>query len=279
MGIGGVMSVRTRIVFSALVAGATLLIAGCSSDSPEPDADGSGETATAPSGPARFISDGTLSVCVDAPKYPFAFQSGEQWLGSDIEILEHIAEELDRELAVTDVPFDGIWRRPGTDECDLAAGAITVTDERRGEAAFTQSYLSASQSILVRKDDATTYALLEQLAGRPIGVKEGTTSEAYLEASLPTDATVVTFADTEAMFVALGAREVDAVLSDLPLNGYRSTLDTAVAVTEVIDTGEIYGFAAASTNAALIADIDEILAEYREGDDYRGLLSRWFGVR
>jgi len=259
-----------------------LVTAGCTSDDAEaePAAAGDGSAAPAASaGPAQFISDDTLSVCVDAPKYPFAFQSGEQWLGSDIDILNHIADELDVTLAIRDVPFDGIWRRPGAGECDLAAAAITVTDARRAEAAFTQSYLSASQSVLVRKEDEAAYALLEQLGGRQIGVKEGTTSQAYLEANLPSDATVVTFADTEEMFVALGSRNVDAVVSDLPLNGYRSTLDTAVALTEVIDTGEIYGFAAASTNTGLIAEIDEILADYRESNDYRSLLSRWFGVR
>ena len=50
-------------------------------------------------------------------------------------------------------------------------------------------------------------------------------------------------------------------------------------MTEVIDTGEIYGFAAATTNTGLIAEVSEVLADYRESSDYSSLLSRWFGVR
>lgn len=261
-----------------LIGGVALLATGCTSSEPDA-ADAAGGAATsAPPGPAQLAAEGILTVCVDAPKYPFAFQSGGEWLGFDIEVVQHIAEELDLTLAVTDVPFDGIWRLPAAGDCDLAAAAITVTDART-EATFTQSYLDAAQSVLVRKDDEMIYAFLADLEGRPIGVKGATTSEAYLQANLPVSATVVTFEDTEAMFLALGAREVDAVVSDLPLNGYRSTLDSAVAITEVIETGEIYGFAAASTNAGLVADIDEILADYLESDEYRSLLARWFGVR
>ncbi len=274
------MSARMFRTFGVLLGSTVfvLLVAGCAGGGAEEPATTDG-TPTATPGKVQLISDDTLSVCVDAPKYPFAFQTGEQWLGSDIDIVTHIADELDLKLVIVDGPFDGIWQRPGAGECDLAAAAITVTDARRAEAAFSQSYLSASQSVLVRKDDEAAYGQLSQLGGRAIGVKEGTTSQEYLLAHLPTDARVVTFEDTEAMFVALGAREVDAVLSDLALNGYRSTLDTAVAVTEVIDTGEIYGIAAASTNTGLIAEVDEILEDYRESSDYRSLISRWFGVR
>lgn len=274
------MSTRMFRSLGLFVASTVLLVAGCTSDEANTGTPSeTGGTPAATPGEVQLITDDTLTVCVDAPKYPFAFQSGEQWLGSDIDILMHLAAELDLELVVVDAPFAGIWQRPNAGECDLAAAAITVTDARRAEAAFSESYLSASQSLLVRKDDEATYAQLSQLEGRQIGVKEGTTSQEYLRSNLPAGARLVTFEDTEAMFVALGARNIDAVFSDLPLNGYRSTLDTAVTVTEVIETGEIYGFAAASSNTGLIVEVNQILDEYRESDDYRSLLSRWFGVR
>lgn len=273
------MSRRMYGNFGPLLASVTLLLAGCTSGESGGTPSTTDATSVATPGTTQLIANDTLTVCVDAPKYPFAFQTGEQWLGSDIDILTHIADELDLELVVVDAPFAGIWARPNAGECDLAAAAITVTEARRAEAAFSESYLTASQSVLVRKDDEETYAQLSQLAGRAIGVKAGTTSQEYLREHLPTGARLVEFEDTETMFVALGARNVDAVFSDLPLNGYRSTLDTAVAVTEVIDTGEIYGFAAATTNTGLIADVNEVLEDYRESDEYRSLLSRWFGVR
>ncbi|MGE3960652.1 MAG: ABC transporter substrate-binding protein [Dehalococcoidia bacterium] len=276
-----------RGVFSrALGAGVMVFaLAGCASG--DGGGSGSGDDAggapggpATDAGPARFVSDDALTVCVDAPKYPFAFQSpGGDWLGSDIEVVEHLAAELDRELVVVPVPFDGIWRRPAAAECDLAVAAITITDARRAEAAFTRSYLDAGQALAVRTEDEGAYALLADLGGQAIGVKAGTTSEEYLRGHLPAGASLVTYPDTEAMFIALGAREVEAVLADLPIAGYRSTLDAALSVTEIIDTDEHYGLAAASSNTGLVATVDEALAAYLAGDDYRSLLSRWFGIR
>lgn len=268
-----------------LVAASLALVVGCTGGD---GGGGSGEdsspvaeaTKIADAGPARLVSDGQLTVCVDAPKYPFAFQtpSGD-WLGSDIEIMQYLAEDLDLELQVTVAPFDGIWRRPAAGECDLAAAAITITDARSGEALFSRPYLDASQALAVRTTDEASFGQLVRLAGKRIGVKASTTSEEYLRAHLPTGATVVPFEDTETMFLALGASEVDAVLSDLPIGGYRSTLDSALSITEVISTGEQYGFAAASTNGGLINDVNDSLGDYLNRDDYRSLLARWFGVR
>lgn len=228
----------------------------------------------------RLLAPDTLSVCVDAPKYPFAFESSTgQWLGSDIEIAQHIADRLDLTLQVKAVPFDGIWRQPSEGACDLAVAAITITDGRRAEAILSQSYLDASQSLLVRAVDAETYDQLSGLGGHSIAVKSGTTSEAYVEAHLPGGATLVPYEETEEMFVALGAGDVDGVVSDLPLNGYRSTLDSALSVTEVIDTGEQYGFAAAIDNPDLIADVNGVLEDYLDSDEYAELLARWFNIR
>ncbi len=260
--------------------------AGCDDGNDEGESEGgdgkppASTATTIDAGPAQLVSDGELTICVDAPKYPFAFQSPNgDWLGSDIEIVRHIAEDLDLELEVKPVPFDGIWQRPASGECDLAAAAITITEARSTEALFSRSYLDASQSLAVRTVDEQTFQRLDQLGGDRIGVKVGTTSEEYLRANLPADATGVPFEDTESMFLALGASEVDGVLSDLTISGYRSTLDTDISVTEVIETGEHYGFAAASTNGGLINDVNDSLEDYLESEDYRSLLARWFGIR
>ena len=53
----------------------------------------------------------------------------------------------------------------------------------------------------------------------------------------------------------------------------------SLTITEVISTGEQYGFAAASENGGLVNEVNDSLGNYLESDDYRSLLSRWFGVR
>jgi ABC-type amino acid transport substrate-binding protein len=129
----------------------------------------------------------------------------------------------------------------------------------------------------VRKADAATYATLAALADRPVGVKTGTTSEDYVTSKLPAGTTIVSLPETEALFVALGSSNVDGVIADFPINGYRSTLDTAVTVTERFSTGEQYGLAVAPDNLGLVDDINDALEDYLSSDDYTDLQFRWFG--
>ena len=266
------MASRLRLALLVAV-GATLL--ACSGSEGEP---GGGEATSSNSGPRRLIADDTLTVCVDAPKYPFAFQDASQnWLGSDIEIIEAVADELDLTVAVVTAPFDGIWAAPATGTCDVAAAAITITPERSSEAAFSVPYMEVEQSLLVRKADVATYATLAALADRPVGVKAGTTSEDHIASNLPAGATIVSLPETEALFVALGSSDVDGVIADFPINGYRSTLDTAVTVTERFSTGEQYGFAVAPDNLGLVDDINDALEDYLSSEDFTDLQFRWFG--
>lgn len=268
----------SRLGLATIMLAGIALLGGCSGSDDDGGGDGTATAERADSGPRRLITEDTLTVCVDAPKYPFAFQdSNQNWLGSDIEIVEAIADHLDLTVAVVPVPFAGIWAAPAAGTCDVAAAAITITDERSGEAAFSAPYMDAEQSLLVRKADATTYATLAALANRRIGVKSGTTSEEYLASNLPVGATIVALPETEELFVALGSSDVDGVVADFPLNGYRSTLDTAVTVTERFPTSEQYGFAVAPDNLGLVDDIDEALEDYLSGEDFASLQTRWFG--
>src|SRR5690606_34199610 len=120
------LSMRLRATGVLTLAMAVTLLVGCTGSDSETPSEGAES-----SGSRRLITDDTLTVCVDAPKYPFAFQDQNgNWLGSDIEVVQAIANDLDLTLALVTAPFDGIWRAPGAGTCDLAAAAISITEER-----------------------------------------------------------------------------------------------------------------------------------------------------
>ena len=78
-----------------------------------------------------LISDGELTVCTDAPYEPFEYQEEDgTWAGFDMDIMRVMAGNMDVELSVKVVPFDGIWLLPSAGECDVVASAMTITEER-----------------------------------------------------------------------------------------------------------------------------------------------------
>jgi len=229
-------------------------------------------------GDYSLVSSGNLTVCTDAPYEPFEFQDDAgNWTGFDIDILRAIAEGMDLELSVTVVPFDGIWLLPAAGECDIVGSAMTITPERQASALFSEPYFDADQSLLVRAAEAGTYATLASLTGRNIAVQTGTTGEIYAQENRPEGATLISFDEPAAMFLALESGDVDAILQDLPVNGFRSTQDTSFVVTETFPTGEQYGFAVDPGNSGLMDAVNEQLAEMRSDGSYDTIFTKWFG--
>ncbi|MCK9486713.1 MAG: transporter substrate-binding domain-containing protein [Dehalococcoidia bacterium] len=230
-------------------------------------------------GDYSLVSGGNLTVCTDAPYEPFEFQDAAgAWTGFDMDILREVASGLDLELDVKVVPFDGIWLLPAAGECDIVGSAMTITEERAASALFSDPYFDADQSLLVRAAEADTYATLESLTGRNIGVQTGTTGEQYAQDNRPEGSTLISFDEPAAMFLALESTDVDAILQDLPVNGFRSTQDEAFVVTETFSTGEQYGFAVDPANTALIEAVNGQLSEMRDSGRYDEIFAKWFGV-
>ena len=231
--------------------------------------------ATAPEG---LVNDGQLTVCSDTPYEPFEFEGedGEQ-TGYDIDLLRAIAEDAGLGLEVLDLPFDGILGSLAAGDCDVVGSAVTITEERAEQVDFTEPYFDADQSLLVRAEDAETFATLDALAGERIAVQSGTTGEAYANENAPAGAEVVSFEDADGLFGALTSGDVRAVLQDFPVNAYRATQDDAFVVTETFPTGEQYGFAVAKDNEAVLTFLDEGLATLREDGRFDEIFATYFG--
>ena len=96
----------------------------------------------------------TLKVCSDIPYAPMEFEGegprGLPYTGFDIELMDYMAVELDANLEILDVSFDGILGNLAAGTCDVVASSVTITDERAEEVDFTEPYFDADQSLLVK---------------------------------------------------------------------------------------------------------------------------------
>lgn len=226
-----------------------------------------------------LIADGKLTVCTDAPYPPFEFQDDttKEWTGFDMDLVREMAAGVGNglELAVTVQPFDGIWLAPKAKTCDMVASAMTITDERKANALFTDGYFDADQSLLVRADDKATYTTLESLKGKTIAVQTGTTGETYAQENAK-DSTLKSFDEPAAMFLALEGKQVDAILQDLPVNAERALKDDKTALTATFATGEQYGFAVAQDNTALADVLNARIGELKSNGKYDEIYGKYF---
>lgn len=157
---------------------------------------------------------GTLTVATSLPAPGFWEGDDPDGLTGGLEygLAMAMADRWDLELVVVDVPFDDLVTGD-LHGADLALSQITVTDDRRGELAFSTPYY--------RDDDGVVMAAGEELTDlktareRRWGAITDSTQLDLLRDVLRPDVEPETFADSVAAIDAVARGRVDAVLVDL----------------------------------------------------------------
>jgi polar amino acid transport system substrate-binding protein len=247
------------------------------------DADGDGDAGDdgEAAGDVSLIADGTLTVCSDVPYPPFEFEDPDApsgYSGFDIDLVQEIADRNDLTLTVLEVGFDGIESGAAlaARQCDLAASAMTITPGRAENLNFSDPYFEASQSLITLSDSGIES--LEDVAGQSLGVQGNTTGAEFAEDNAPEGTEIIEFQGGPDVFTAIVAGQVVAGLQDLDINVEQVQNDDRFVIVETFDTGEEYGFAAATDNDALIDLVNSTLAEMRDDGTYDEIFDRYFGT-
>jgi polar amino acid transport system substrate-binding protein len=268
--------IRSSIALVSTLALATVLTA-CGSD--DGGSDSAGDSGSGDDSGLTTVSSGTLTVCSDVPYPPFedfddTSESG--FKGFDIDIVQAIADGLELELAVKDSSFDALQsgQALNANQCDIAASAMTITEERQAALDFSDGYYDSQQSLLVAED--SDIASIDDLDGVKVGVQQGTTGKVYAEENA-TGAELVSFPSDAEMFQAIKAGQVEALLQDLPVNINHQD-QGGFAVVETYSTDESYGLAMKKGNTALVDAVNEQLSEMRDDGTYDEIYNTYFAT-
>ena len=280
------MKARKYIVLAALaVMVAALALVGCSSGgSSSAASSGSDSSASASASSAAatemvLVKEGTITVAAsqDFPPFEFIDEKTGEPMGFTVDLMNAIAAEMGLECEYLPTrSFDTILStiQAGT-EADVGASSFTVTEERKGQVDFTDTYMNANQSIILPAGSEYTDYLSYDWSGKKVAVQSGTTGEEWARENLK-DAEVVPMDECTVIFSALGTPQADAVVLDLPVAQYyiaNSYPDASIV--EEIPTGEQYGIAVSKDNPALTAAINDALNTLVENGTYDQLCEKW----
>lgn len=223
-----------------------------------------------------LVEEGTLTVCADVPFPPFAFEKDGDYTGFDIELMRALAEGMDLEPSIKDIGFEGLQSgaalAAGT--CDIGAAGMTITEAREKNIDFSDPYYDSLQSLLVGSD--SSIKSLDDMSGKKIGVKQGTTGETYAQENAPEDATIISYPSNSEMYPGLKSGGVQAVMMDLPAN-LQHLEDGEFTIVEEYDTGEQYGFPVQEEGSEkLLKAVNEQLAELKDNGQYEDLYNKYF---
>ena len=217
---------------------------------------------SAAAGELTTVMAGKLTMATNAtfPPYEMTTDSGDIE-GIDVDTAKAIAEKLGLELQIDDMDFDAALLSVQQGKADIAMAGITVTDERKAVMAFSDSYATGIQSIIV--PEGSDIASPDDLAGKKIGTQRGTTGYIYCTDDFGEDS-VVAYDNGLTAVQALNNGQVDAVVID---NAPAKEYVAANPGLKVLDTSyaeEDYAIGMAkgsSLEAAVNAALEELKAD------------------
>ncbi len=210
------------------------------------------------------------------PPFEYIDENGEP-AGFDVEIGKLIAAKVGKDFYLENMDFDGLLMALNDGKLDFTIAGMTITDERKEQVDFSDSYFSAQQVVVVKKG-YEGIKVFEDIKDKAVSVQDGTTG--YLMATetlgIPADK-VVGFKAANDAVAELKLGRVDCMILDAaPAKVFVAQNDDLV-ILEGIDTpAEDYGIAVKKGNAELLKAVNEVLAEIKADGTYDDLIAQFF---
>ena len=274
-----------KLIALLLAAMMVLALAACASNA-STDTTAPADSAAETEAPAEEAADSTaasgkLTMATEATFPPYEYYDGDAIVGIDVEVAQAIAAKLGMELEVTDIAFDSIIPGIQTGKYDMGMAGMTVTDERKEQVNFSDSYATGVQVVIVKDDSAITSVddLFADGANTVVGTQGGTTGFIYATSDIE-DAglgTVKSFGKTTDAVEALKNGQVDCVILD---NEPAKALVAANEGLHILDTEyavEDYAIAIAKENTDLLDKINTALAELKDDGTLQSIVDKYIG--
>lgn len=224
---------------------------------------------------ARIKKENVIVMGTNAEFPPFEYRNDQGEVdGFDPAMAREIAKELGVELKIEDMAFDSLLNALASGKIDFVAAGMSVTSERLENCDFSESYYTASQMIIVRKDN-TEIQGRDDLVGKKIGVQEGTTGD--LEASEIENVQMNRFKKAIDAVMDLKNGKIDAVVLDAsPAQVFVEKNDDLMILDEEL-TDEEYAIAVRKGDSELLKVINKVIKNLKDSGRYDELVNEYIG--
>ena len=228
---------------------------------------------SAAAGELTTVMAGKLTMATNATFHPYEMTTDSGDIeGIDVDTAKAIAEKLGLELQVDDMEFDAALLSVQQGKADIAMAGITVTDERKAVMAFSDSYATGIQSIIV--PEGSDIASPDDLAGKKIGTQRGTTGYIYCTDDFGEDS-VVAYDNGLTAVQALNNGQVDAVVIDnAPAKEYVAA-NPGLKVLETSYAEEDYAIGMNKDNTALVEAVNAALEELKADGTLQSIVDKY----
>lgn len=216
-------------------------------------------------------SDNKLVMATNAAFPPYENVEGDNIVGIDPEIAQAIADDLGMELVIEDMAFDSLIAAVSSGKADMVLAGLTVTEDRKQNVNFSDSYATAAQVIIVKEDSAI--AGPDDLTGLKIGVQLGTTGDIYADDI--ENATVERYSKGFEAINALLQDKIDAVIIDNEPAKVFVSQNEGLKIVDEEFTVEEYAIAIGKDNTELLEKVNGSLKKLKESGKIDEIIGKY----
>ena len=218
------------------------------------------------------VEPGVLTMGTNAAFPPYEYKEGDEIVGIDAEIAKALADKLGLEIHIVDMDFSSLITSIQSGKIDISLAGMTVTEERKQNVDFTDSYATGVQSIIVK--EGSDIQSVDDLEGKLIGVQEGTTGHLYCSDDYGEE-NVIAYTNGATAVQALMQGKVDCVVIDQQPAKAFVEANEGLQVLDTAYTTEDYAAAVSKDNPALTAALNKALQELKDDGTIQGILDKY----
>lgn len=223
-------------------------------------------------GTGTEASKDVLIMATNAAFPPYEYHEGDKISGIDVDVAEAIAEEIGMTLEIEDMDFNSIITAIQSGKADIGVAGMTVTEERLKNVAFSESYATGVQVIIVPEDSDINSP--DDLEGKMIGVQESTTGHIYCADDYG-DENVTAYTTGANAIEALKTGKVDCVVIDNePAKAFVEAND-GIKILETEYVTEHYAIAIAKENEDLLNKVNSAMKKLKEDGTLQTIIDKY----
>ena len=227
---------------------------------------------------------GDLIVATNAEFKPYEYIENNQIVGIDMDIMQAICDELGMNLVIENMAFDSILPAIQSGKATIGAAGMTVTEDRKKNVDFSDSYTTSKQVIIVndeKKSDVSTNTItsVDDLIGKNIGVQLGTTGDTFAtDYEKDGTANLERYTKAADAIQALNQNKIDCVIIDEQPALSFVALNSNLAILEEEFAVEEYALCVKKGNSELLSEINEALKKLKADGTLDTIATNYIGT-
>jgi polar amino acid transport system substrate-binding protein len=224
----------------------------------------------------------TITVGTSADYAPFEFpivkNGKKQIVGYDMLIAKKIADNLGVKLKIENTEFPSLISELKNKKIDLILAGMVATSQRRKVVAFSKSYYTVKNVLLVQKKNADKFNTVASVKGKQIGAQQTTTQESIAKNQLK-NASVVTESNLTSLTTELAQGKLAGVvveneIADNYLRHYPTKYAVAKVKLKTSKNERSVNIAVRKSDKALLKRVNKILTKLQQNGEMTKMLKQ-----